>query len=171
MLQRQHRNAPPSVPLSQNNTSSQWGGVKSELKNMRTFPEMGIVKRSTSLEPYDTVDGLIPNGRRRGVHVKWKALPRRLAQEGFLVDPWAPILTSLNMWTTPSGHSISGCFHGYTQIYGTSSFIPVLALTSYATGHTQYTCVLRYEMHTPEVSYKGRPYVLTVFNSRCPLPV
>ena len=67
MLQRQHRNAPPSVPLSQNNTSSQWGGVKSELKNMRTLPEMGIVKRSTSLEPYDTVDGPIPNGRRRGV--------------------------------------------------------------------------------------------------------
>ena len=141
------------------------------LKNMRTLPEMGIVKRSTSLEPYDTIDGPIPNGRPRGVHVKWKALPCQLAQEGFLVNPWAPILTSLNMWTTPSGHSISGCFHGYTQIYGTSSFIPVLALTSYATGHTQYTCTLRYEMHAPEVSYKGCPYVSTVFNSRCPLPV
>ena len=43
-----------------------------------------------------------------------QALLRRLAQEGFHVDPCAPILMSLNVWTRPSGHSISGCFHGYT---------------------------------------------------------
>ena len=43
-----------------------------------------------------------------------QALPRRLTQEGFLVDPCPPILTSLNVWTRLSGHSISGCFHGYT---------------------------------------------------------